>query len=658
VFDSVLVANRGEIAVRVISTLRAMGVRSVAVYSDADADARHVRDADVAVRLGPAPAAASYLSIQRILDAAARTGAQAVHPGYGFLSENAAFARACAGAGLVFIGPPAGAMEAMGDKIRAKATVAAAGVPVVPGSGGADCDDDALAVAAAAIGYPVLLKPSAGGGGKGMRVVHHAQDLPEAIASARREARGAFSDDTLLVERRLTTPRHIEIQVLADAHGAVVHLGERECSLQRRHQKIVEEAPSVLLDAATRARMGEYAMAVARAVGYTGAGTVEFLVPAQTPDQFFFLEMNTRLQVEHPVTELVTGLDLVELQLRVAAGEPLAFHQDDVHLDGHAVEVRIYAEDPANGFLPTGGQVRHLREPAGPGVRVDSGLVAGDTVGSDYDPLLAKIIAHGGDRDTALRRLDAALAQTSILGLGTNVAFLRALLADAGVQAGKLDTGLVQRRFSHWVKEGLPDHVLAAAGLRALLALEPSGPVVDPFALPGGWRVGEPAWTRWRVQVSGHNPIEVRTRGRAAAAEVVVGEGAPTRASAWWEDGDLIVTLDRITRRYTCAADGAAVWLGRDGHSWELREQQPLDAAWRTDQGVGGAVRAPMPGTITVVDVAEGQQVTAGARLLVLEAMKMEYVLTAPVNGVVRELRARTGGTVERDAVLLILVSA
>jgi acetyl-CoA/propionyl-CoA carboxylase biotin carboxyl carrier protein len=663
-FDAVLVANRGEIAVRVIRTVRAMGVRSVAVYSDADADARHVRDADVAVRLGPAPATQSYLSIQRILDAAARTGVQAVHPGYGFLSEHAAFARACAGAGLVFIGPPAGAMEAMGDKIRAKTTVAAAGVPVVPGSDGAGrddpgcddpgCDDDALAAAAAAIGYPVLLKPSAGGGGKGMRVVHHARDLPEAIASARREARGAFSDDTLLVERLVATPRHIEIQVLADAHGAVVHLGERECSLQRRHQKIVEEAPSVLLDAATRARMGECAVAVARAVGYTGAGTVEFLVPAQTPDQFFFLEMNTRLQVEHPVTELVTGLDLVEWQLRVAAGEPLGFSQDDLRVDGHAVEARIYAEDPANGFLPTGGRVLQVREPAGPGIRVDSGLAAGDTVGSDYDPLLAKVIAHGGDRDTALRRLAAALAQTSILGLGTNVAFLRALLADEGVRAGKLDTGLVQRRFSDWVHAELPDDVLAAAGLRALLTLEPTGPVVDPFGLPGGWRLGEPAWTRWRFQASGPDPIEVRTRGRAVAAELIVGEGAPTRASAWWDGEDLVVTLDRITRRYTCAADGAAVWLGRDGHSWELREQ-PRNAARRTEQGAGGAVRAPMPGTVTVVDVAEGQQVTTGARLLVLEAMKMEHVLTAPVTGVVRELRARPGGTVERDAMLLVI---
>ncbi|MGH3683601.1 MAG: acetyl/propionyl/methylcrotonyl-CoA carboxylase subunit alpha [Pseudonocardiaceae bacterium] len=654
-FHTVLVANRGEIAVRVIRTLRAMGVRSVAVYSNADAGARHVRDADVAVRLDPPPSgltAGGYLSIDAILHAATRTGAQAVHPGYGFLSENAAFASACARAGLVFVGPPASAIEAMGDKIRAKATVAAAGVPVIPGGDG---NDAALAAAARVLGYPVLLKPSTGGGGKGMRVVHRASELPDAITAARREARGAFGDDTLLVERLVAIPRHLEIQVLADAHGAVVHLGERECSLQRRHQKIIEEAPSVLLDATTRARMCTAAVDVAKAVGYTGAGTVEFLVPAGAPEQFYFLEMNTRLQVEHPVTELVTGLDLVEWQLRVAAGEPLGFTQDDVRLDGHAVEARIYAEDPSRGFLPTGGRVRHLREPTGTGVRVDSGLVAGDTVGSDYDPMLAKVIAHGSDRDTALRRLDTALAQTSILGLGTNVAFLRALLADADVRAGKLDTGLVQRREPP--SGDPPDDVLAAAGLRALLALEPTGPVVDPFALPGGWRIGEPAWTCWRLLAGRLDPVEVRIRGRAAAAELVVGDGAPARASAWWDGRDLVVTLDHITRRYSCATDGAVVWLGRDGHSWELREQQPLNLARRTEQGADGAVHAPMPGTVTVVEVTEGQQVTAGARLLVLEAMKMEHVLTAPVTGTVRGLRARPGGTVERDAVLLTVVS-
>ncbi|MGH3785596.1 MAG: acetyl/propionyl/methylcrotonyl-CoA carboxylase subunit alpha [Pseudonocardiaceae bacterium] len=654
-FETVLVANRGEIAIRVIRTLRAMGIEAVAVYSDADSGARHVRDADIAVRLGPAPAAQSYLSIQRILDAAARTGAQAVHPGYGFLSQNATFARACAAAGLAFVGPAADAIETMGNKILAKATAGAAGVPVLPGSDGGS-SDEALTAAADAIGYPVLLKPSCGGGGKGMRVVHHEQDLPEAIAGARREAGGAFGDDALLVERLVATPRHIEIQVLADTHGAVVHLGERECSLQRRHQKIIEEAPAVRLDAATRSRLGECAVAVARAVGYTGVGTVEFLVPAETPDQFFFLEMNPRLQVEHPVTELITGLDLVEWQLRVAAGEPLGFSQEGVGFDGHAVQARIYAEDPAKGFLPTGGRVWQLREATRTGVRVDSGLAVGDTVGSDYDPLLAKVIAHGPDRHTALRRLDAALAQTSILGLGTNVAFLRALLADADVQAGTLDTGLVERRVSCWASQKLPDEVLAAAGLRALLTLEPTGPVIDPFALPGGWRIGEPAWTcRW-IQGGGHGPVEVRTRGRAAAAEVAIGEGPPTYGCAWWDDGDLVVTLDRSTRRYSCALDGAVVWLGRDGHSWQLREQQPLDLARGTEQHGGGTLRAPMPGTVIVVDVAEGQQVIAGARLLVLEAMKMEHVLTAPVSGVVRELRARPGRAVERDAVLLTLV--
>ena len=653
-FHTVLVANRGEIAVRVIRTLRAMGVRSVAVYSDADAGARHVCDADIAVRIGPAPAASSYLDIDAVLGAAARAGVQAVHPGYGFLSENPAFARACAAAGLVFIGPSPEAIEMMGDKIRAKATVAAAGIPVVPGSNG--CDVDGLAAAASEIGYPVLLKPSAGGGGKGMRVVRRAHDLPEAIAAARREALGAFGDATLLVERFIARARHIEIQVLADARGHVVHLGERECSLQRRHQKIIEETPSPVLDATSRARMGDCAVAVAKAVGYTGAGTVEFVVPADAPDQFFFLEMNTRLQVEHPVTELVTGLDLVEWQLRVAAGEPLSLRQNDVRAEGHAVEARIYAEDPAAGFLPTGGRILLVREPDGPGVRVDSGLLVGETVGSHYDPLLAKIIAHGPDRVTALRRLDAALAATSILGVDTNLSLLRALLADPDVRAGTLNTGLVERLRA--ARAQVPPDVLAAAGLRALLALEPGGPVVDPFTLPGGWRLGEAAWTRWQVQASGQDPVEVRTRGRARAAEVVVGGGAAVRASARWDNADLVVTLDGITRRYTWATDAAVVWLGRDGHSWELREQQPLDAARPTETDLDGAVRAPMPGTVTVVDVVEGQHVTAGARLLVLEAMKMEHTLIAPIEGVVRELAARPGGTVERDAVVAVVEPA
>jgi acetyl-CoA/propionyl-CoA carboxylase, biotin carboxylase, biotin carboxyl carrier protein len=651
-FDTVLVANRGEIAVRVLRTLRRLGVRSVAVHSDADAGAPHVALADVAVRIE------TYLSIPAVLAAAEATGAQAIHPGYGFLSENTAFAAACADAGIAFVGPPAAAIEAMGDKIAAKATVAKAGVPVVPGSDGAGLTDDELAAAVERVGYPVLLKPSAGGGGKGMREVHRPVDLPQAIASARREARGSFGDDTLLVERLVTTPRHIEIQVLADAHGTVVHLGERECSLQRRHQKIVEEAPSALLTAGQREAMGAAAVEAARAVGYTGAGTVEFIVGADAPDEFFFMEMNTRLQVEHPVTELVTGLDLVELQLRVAAGEELPLRQEDVRLSGHAIEARLYAEtvlniDGAAGFLPTGGRVLALREPTGPGIRVDSGIAEGSMVGSDYDPMLAKVIAHGADRAEALRRLDAALRDTLVLGLGTNTGFLRALLADQDVRAGRLDTGLVGRRIDALAAADLPADVLVAAAAHALLDLEPAGSVVDPFDVPGGWRVGEPAWTTWRMSVSGHDPVAVRVRGRAADAEAVVGDRDPVRCSARRSGATLTVTVDGTTRHYTCAQDGQTLWLGRDGHAWGVREQAPLEAAAAVAAGAGGPVLSPMPGTVTVVEVTEGQHVSAGDRLVVVEAMKMEHVLTAPVDGVVRDLHARAGAAVARDAVLL-----
>ncbi|MFC4946328.1 acetyl/propionyl/methylcrotonyl-CoA carboxylase subunit alpha [Pseudonocardia sp. GCM10023141] len=663
-FDTVLVANRGEIAVRVIRTLRALGIRSVAVHSDADAGAPHVALADVAVRIGPAAAgssrfgagssaAQSYLSIDAVLDAARATGAQAIHPGYGFLSENTAFAAACEAAGIAFVGPPASAIEAMGDKIRAKQTVAKAGVPVVPGSDGAGLDDEALTLAVEQIGFPVLLKPSAGGGGKGMHEVHRIEDLAAALATARREARSSFGDDTLLVERLVTTPRHIEIQVMADQHGNVVHLGERECSLQRRHQKIVEEAPSALLTPAQRAAMGAAAVEAARSVGYSGAGTVEFIVGADRPDEFFFMEMNTRLQVEHPVTELVTGLDLVELQLRVAAGETLPITQDDVVLTGHAIEVRVYAEDPAAGFLPTGGTILALREPAG--VRVDSGVVAGGVVGSDYDPMLSKIIAYGADRDEAIRRLDAALRETVLLGLGTNIGFLRALLADADVRAARLDTGLVGRRLDEWTAAALPADVLPAAAAHALLELEPTGAIVDPFDVPGGWRVGEPAWTTWNMIVAGSEPVAVRIRGRAADAEVVVGDGEPQRVSARGDGATLTVTAGGITRRYTCAQDGSTLWLGRDGGAWGVREQAPVDAAAAAQSGAGGPVLSPMPGTVTVVEVTDGQQVAAGDRLVVVEAMKMEHVLTAPVDGIVRELRARVGATVARDAALLIV---
>jgi acetyl-CoA/propionyl-CoA carboxylase biotin carboxyl carrier protein len=661
-FSTVMVANRGEIAVRVIRTLRSLGIRSVAVYSDADASAPHVAAADVAVRLGPAAAAESYLSIERVIEAARATGAEAIHPGYGFLSENTAFAAACEAAGIVFVGPPASAIEAMGDKIRAKQTVAKAGVPVVPGSDGAGLSDDDLALAVEEIGFPVLLKPSAGGGGKGMREVHSADALADAIASARREARGSFGDDTLLVERLVTTPRHIEIQVMADAAGNVVHLGERECSLQRRHQKIVEEAPSPLLSPEQREAMGAAACEAARACGYTGAGTVEFIVGADRPDEFFFMEMNTRLQVEHPVTEMVTGLDLVELQLRVAAGEPLPLTQADVALHGHAVEARVYAEDPAAGFLPTGGRVLALDEPAGPGIRVDSGIAEGGTVGSDYDPMLSKVIAHGADRAEALRRLDAALGNTVLLGLGTNIGFLRGLLADDDVRAGNLDTGLVGRRVDDLASADLPEDVLGVATGCALLRLEPHGEIVDPFDVPGGWRLGGPAWVTRKLVASGHDAVEVRVRGRAPDAEISLDGGESVRTSTRLVSGkprssEVSHAQAGVSRHYvTARGEDGVLWIGRDGYSWAVREQEPLEAAMADVAGGGGGpVLSPMPGTVTVVEITEGQEVAAGQKLVVVEAMKMEHVLTAPVDGVVRELRARAGGTVAKDATLLII---
>nr|WP_223887079.1 acetyl-CoA carboxylase biotin carboxylase subunit [Streptomyces viridosporus] len=634
-FETVLVANRGEIAVRVIRTLRSMGVRSVAVYSDADADARHVREADTAVRIGPAPAAESYLSVERLLEAAARTGAQAVHPGYGFLAENAGFARACAEAGLVFIGPPADAIALMGDKIRAKETVRAAGVPVVPGSSGSGLSDAQLADAARGIGMPVLLKPSAGGGGKGMRLVRDASALADEIAAARREARASFGDDTLLVERWIDRPRHIEIQVLADGHGGVVHLGERECSLQRRHQKIIEEAPSVLLDEETRAAMGEAAVQAARSCGYRGAGTVEFIVPGGDPSSYYFMEMNTRLQVEHPVTELITGLDLVEWQLRVAAGEPLPFGQDDVRLTGHAVEARICAEDPTRGFLPSGGTVLKLREPRGEGVRTDSGLTEGTEVGSLYDPMLSKVIAYGPDRASALRRLRAALAETVTLGVPTNAGFLRRLLAHPAVVSGDLDTGLVEREAEGLVPTDVPEEVYEAAAAVRLEALRPRGDGwTDPFSVPDGWRMGgtaRPAAFHLRVT----DPVEHTPRGSHTVTE-----------------DEMSVTLDGVRHTFHRAAD----WLGRDGDAWHVRDHDPVTASL-TRAGRAGAdsLTAPMPGTVTVVKVAVGDEVAAGQSLLVVEAMKMEHVISAPHAGTVTELDVAPGTTVAMDQVLAVI---
>jgi len=663
-FNTVLVANRGEIAVRVLSTLRRLGIRGAAVFSDADAGARHVADADVAVRIGPAAASASYLDGAAVLAAAARVGAQAIHPGYGFLAENAGFAAACADAGVVFLGPSVEALETMGNKASAKRAAVAAGVAVVPGVDGTGMDDAAVADAARGVGLPVLLKPAAGGGGKGMRLVVAEGELLAAIASARREALSSFGDDALLVERFVTTPRHVEVQVFGDTHGTVLHLGDRECSLQRRHQKVIEEAPSVGLDEEIRMAMGRSAVAVARAVGYVGAGTVEFVVPAADPADFAFLEMNTRLQVEHPVTELITGLDLVELQLRVGAGLALGLTQEEVTLRGHAVEARVYAEDPAAGFLPTGGTVLSLREPGGRGVRVDGGIRAGSVVGSDYDPMLAKVVAHGPDRATALARLERALAETTVLGLTTNVSFLLALLEDPDVRAGRLDTGLIERSLATLVTDRAPVDLLVAAAL-ALLPSAAGGAAggaapQDPWDCQDGWRPGGYAARPLLLATGDGPPVAVRVhRGRGPAAgeaswplEVTVSDDPPRTASARREGKDLLVTVDGVARRWAVASDGEAVWLGVDGGAWRVIEVSPAAAAGAEAAAGDGALRSPMPGTVVAVGARAGDGVTAGQQVVVVEAMKMEHALVAPFDGVLADLAVAVGDSVRLGDVL------
>ncbi|OBF36103.1 acetyl/propionyl-CoA carboxylase subuit alpha [Mycobacterium sp. ACS1612] len=654
-FNTVLVANRGEIAVRVIRTLRAMGIRSVAVFSDADANARHVAEADVAVGIGPAPARQSYLDIDAVVEAAQRTGAQAVHPGYGFLSENAQFAAALQAAGIVFIGPPAAAIETMGDKIAAKAAVSAFGVPVVPGVSRPGLTDADLIAGGDGVGFPVLVKPSAGGGGKGMRVVHDPSELAAALASARREAASAFGDDTLFLERFVLNPRHIEVQVLADGYGNVVHFGERECSLQRRHQKVIEEAPSPLLDPATRARIGAAACDTARSVDYTGAGTVEFIVSADRPDEFFFMEMNTRLQVEHPVTEMVTGVDLVELQVRIAAGEKLPISQDDIVMRGHAVEARVYAEDPARGFLPTGGDVLGLAEPDGPGVRVDSGLAVGTVVGSDYDPMLAKVIAYADDRPAALRLLDRALADTAVLGITTNIDFLRFLLADDDVAAGRLDTGLLDRRTPDFVAAQCGDDELIAAAAFKWLRCWPA-PAGDLWAVPSGWRMGQRAPTTFRLR-AGDRTDHVHLTGTPHAATARV-ENGETRSLAASLDGErLSVTLDGLRTEYLVAATDGQIWLSGGGRTAWVEEVREAPVRPDDEHSGDAELTSPMPGAVVAVGVGDGDSVATGTVVVTVEAMKMEHALTAPVDGTV-ELLVAVGDQVKvRQPVARIITS-
>ncbi|KNH15371.1 acetyl-COA carboxylase [Arthrobacter sp. ZBG10] len=682
-FGTVLVANRGEIACRVIRTLKTLGIRSVAVYSDADAGARHVREADTAVRIGPAAAAESYLNIDAVVDACRRTGADAVHPGYGFLSENADFARALAKSGVAFIGPGVEALNIMGDKIRSKNHVAGYGVPVVPGVARPGMTDQDLLDAAAAVGFPLLIKPSAGGGGKGMHAVESPAELPGVLATARRVAASAFGDDTLFLERLVGTPRHIEVQVLADNHGNVIHLGERECSLQRRHQKVIEEAPSPLLEglpdgAAIRARLGEAACNAARSVAYSGAGTVEFLVSDDAPDQFYFMEMNTRLQVEHPVTEMVTGIDLVEWQVRIAAGAPLTVRQADVVLSGHAVEARVYAEVPAKNFLPATGTVHVLAEHApgqGGNVRVDSALVPGLELSADYDPMLAKVIAWGDDRPAALAALEAALAGYVALGVDTNVEYLRLLLNDPDVQAGRLDTGLIERKLPELAFRGVTDSELAAAALYAL-GTEEQGPA-GPWQRRDSWRLGgrPPRHITFALPDGGAATVTVAGNPQAGPVTVTVDGGAPHRAAlrpAGPHQAE--VTLDGVPTRYNVApvfpGNGMPqpgqpasdvplqVFLGNGGWSCRLevltREArlERLRAAIQREEGATDPeVRSPMPGTVVSVPVENGDTVDAGQVLLSVEAMKMEHQLVAPLAGIVK-LAAQPGDLVKADQVL------
>lgn len=695
-FNTVLIANRGEIAVRVIRTVHAMGLQAVAIYSDADAAAPHVLAADKAVHIGPAAASESYLNIDKVIAAAHSAGAQAIHPGYGFLSENAEFAARCEKEGITFIGPPASAMEKMGDKITARATVESRDVPTVPGISRPGLSDDDIIAAAPDIGFPVLIKPSAGGGGKGMHRVEEIDKLPAALKSARREAASSFGDDTLFMEHFVDTPRHIEVQIVADSHGNVVHLGERECSLQRRHQKVIEEAPSALLDEKTRAEIGQAACDAARACGYLGAGTVEFIVSAKQPEKFFFMEMNTRLQVEHPVTELVTGVDLVEWQIRVARGEQIPLRQDQIRLNGHAVEARVYAEDAAAGFLPTGGTVGELSWPTGEGVRVDSGIRSGQIIGSDYDPMLAKVITYADHREAALARLDQALGRTVVEGVVTNLNFNRFLVTRPEVIAGDLDTGLLDRIVGDYADPTRP----VAAFVRAVLAQverrenhkvrgssESSGShhvaggastLSTVWTLGDGWRGNErrapirmlftdetsddgvievelvPADTSGADNAAGTDTSNTAGTGADNAAGTGAGHQVSTKvqntadASAWTvtvgDNTHSVVVQDLIgaerARKISVDEGAFTTWTvpapgyvtGPEG-TFELTR---ITKATQLEAAAGagsGSITSPMPGTVIAVEVESGSEVEEGQAVVVIEAMKMEHTLTAEIAG-------------------------
>ncbi|WP_114394220.1 acetyl/propionyl/methylcrotonyl-CoA carboxylase subunit alpha [Oleisolibacter albus] len=665
-FRTLLIANRGEIACRVIRTARRLGIRTVAVCSTADRDARHVAMADRAVEIGPAAARDSYLRIEAVLDACRRSGAEAVHPGYGFLSENAAFAEACAGAGLVFVGPPAAAIRAMGGKSEAKALMQAAGVPLVPGYHGEEQDPARLAQEADRIGYPVLIKASAGGGGKGMKVAAGAAEFPDQLASARREAKAAFGDDRVLIERYLARPRHVEIQVFADGHGQCVHLFERDCSIQRRHQKVVEEAPAPGMDPALRRRMGEAAVAAARAIGYVGAGTVEFLLDED--GRFYFMEMNTRLQVEHPVTEMITGQDLVEWQLRVAAGEPLPLPQEQLSIGGHAIEARIYAEDPAKGFLPQTGTLHHLRFPVEDAhVRVETGVRPGDGISIHYDPMIAKLVVWDRDRPAAVRRLSAALAQTEIAGLTTNVPFLAAIAGHPAFAAAALDTRFIDRHEADLLPaaRAVPALAvrLAALGLlldRAQAARATLATSADPWSPWGGtdgWRLDAPAEDGVALRAAdGTDHVLDLTYAADGYHLRDAGGDVPLRG-ALTADGRLAAEVDGLTVKAGWVRLGAEIILFLEGDTHRFHLLEPLAAAG--DEAAGaGRLTAPMPGKVIAVLVTVGTAVEKGQALLVLEAMKMEHTIKAPAAGTVVRYRYGVGDQVPDGAELIEMEAA
>ncbi len=664
-FSKILIANRGEIACRVIKTARRLGIGTVAVYSDADANARHVAMADEAVHIGGSAARDSYLVADKILDACRRTGAEAVHPGYGFLSENAGFAEACGKVGVVFIGPPPAAIRAMGSKSEAKKIMGKARVPLVPGYHGDDQSPALLAKEAAGIGFPVLIKASAGGGGKGMRVVEAAEKFNDALEGAKREAKASFADDHVLIEKYLTRPRHIEIQVFADGHGDCVYLFERDCSIQRRHQKVIEEAPAPSMDPARRKTMGDAAVAAAKAIGYVGAGTVEFI--ANQDGTFYFMEMNTRLQVEHPVTEAITGQDLVEWQLLVAAGGRLPLKQDELRIDGHAVEVRLYAEDPARNFLPSTGTLVHLRLPEeNEHVRVDTGVRQGDTVTPFYDPMIAKVIVHDRDRASAMRRMASLMAATEVVGVTTNAALLQALCSHPAFVGGEVDTGFIERHRGELFPKAAPadDKTLAVATLARLLEWQEGATPCkrDPYSpwdQQTGFRLLDEGHDEVRWKDGERDVVVIARRRRGGSLRLELPDGPIDATVRRGSGGRLAIVLGpdtieaSVVRRATL--DGGidyTVFVGVGGR--RLRLIDPLDVTqYESTPADETAVRSPLPGKIIDLKVKAGDKVSKGQPLLVLEAMKMEHTLSAPVDGTIKSVRYAVGEQVAEGAELI-----